>query len=785
MLVIYTSGDGLFYRCGDGWFEGDLVCPVDAYYIIGFRRIDTGGVLITEIESALSIYSGDAIIRFGAAIKEINNVIDGLCKDFSWTNAYINGYGCYFSGDASVSPYRLSTRMFIQTKGLVLRINPQTGYKVAVYRYSASKESFAYVSGSFDVTSDTTISTWTAAYVRLSIIPYETGTEVNPDTPDLYAVIEKIDKTNEKFEKIEDNIDSIQHGIQEEVFDVSKMRVGYGVTTTSTTTGRIIENSRFAISDYIPISSGVDSIKYSGIIADNAVRILFLYNKSDSETGIWVLNQTPLDGELMLTNEMKTYNYVVFDVYRGDSEGLDVSNVSIKLMQTKCIDDLYSRNSILSARVDTLEAEQGGTEIRLPAFCLMFDAVVYDATYLTLLDDLNTLGVKATFAVVPSMLTDANANTFLTRVKNEGHEIAIHSDGSVIDLEATTTKTASEIYTYLVGCINSFVNALGVRPRGLVIAGGHGTNDLVWGEARKLFDYCQGVANYANRSTEDRLPYNTKWFDTIKMMRTNAEPQNVQPNTVVQEIERCYDAKGFMVLYGHNYISGGSYQMTTEMLTAICNKLNTYGNKVVFTTCYDSITNFCAVRHNDIVSLMPELEGKIINYLGDSYIANNATAGNDFYDTWAYKLSQKYHCVCRNYGIGGNPMTVERSGVQPMNVRYADMDNDADYVVVVGGKNDYNVQVPINDFKAGVRTLCEGLVAKYVNRKTKICFFTPWRVPQATIVECDPSQSSAQIPLLSYVDAIVEVCKEYSIPVFDTKNSDIYMFNATFRHNYC
>ena len=585
------------------------------------------------------------------------------------------------------------------------------------------------------------------------------------------------EQTSKKVEENTKYIDFLGNGY-EEIFDEDKVRKGYVIYPN----GTIAEDNNFATTNYIPLNPYAISIKYSGIIASNAIRARFSNTTLDYQEGLVVIMPNPENGEIVLTETMKSYKYVSLNVYRGttgDIDDIDVSNVSVKFIGDNSLKDLYAKEDVLSERISQIEEKSGQTEIRLPSFALMFDVGVYDATYLTLLDDLNTLGVKATFAIVPSILSNSNASTFLTRVKDEGHEIAIHSDGSVIDLEATTTKTASEIYQYMSDCISAFESSLSVKPHGLIIAGGHGTNDLVLGEARKLFDYCQGVANYANRSTDVRLPYNTIWFDTMKMMRTNAESDNVLPADVVQEIEQCYDAKGFMVLYGHNYISGGSHQMTAEMLSAICNKLALYGNKVLFDTCYNSLTSFCATRHNDVVSMMPELEGKIINYLGDSYIANNATAGNDFYDTWAYKLAEKYHCISRNYGIGGNPMTVERAGTQPMCVRYADMDNDADYVVVVGGKNDYNVQVSMSDFKSGVATLCAGLINKYVLRKTKICFFTPWAIVN------DNADDPETIKLTEYVDAIKEVCGRYSIPVFDSsRKSGIYMFNSTFRQNY-
>jgi lysophospholipase L1-like esterase len=170
------------------------------------------------------------------------------------------------------------------------------------------------------------------------------------------------------------------------------------------------------------------------------------------------------------------------------------------------------------------------------------------------------------------------------------------------------------------------------------------------------------------------------------------------------------------------------------------------------------------------------LDGKKINFLGDSYVAGH-TAGSKI--TWNYMLAQKHNMTWRNYGINGNGIVANR-GSTPMIERYTQMDNDADYVVVVGGKNDYNAQLDLNSFKDGVANLISGLVTKYPGKK--ICFFTPWYVPQSIL---EANNNGGAIPLIDYVNAIEEVCKTYSIPCFNSNRSGVLMWDATFRTNYC
>ena len=173
------------------------------------------------------------------------------------------------------------------------------------------------------------------------------------------------------------------------------------------------------------------------------------------------------------------------------------------------------------------------------------------------------------------------------------------------------------------------------------------------------------------------------------------------------------------------------------------------------------------------------LVGKKINVIGDSYVAGGNTGMTT---TWHYKMAQKYSMTYRNYGIGGNGLIdPNRNGV-PVVSRYTEMDNDADIVIVIGGKNDFNGQYPIDDFKSGLETLCAGLINKYPTKR--IMFFTPWRVSMETIAETSPSQASFTISLIDYVNVIVEICTKYMIPVFDTKNSQMFINNSTFRTTY-
>lgn len=190
--------------------------------------------------------------------------------------------------------------------------------------------------------------------------------------------------------------------------------------------------------------------------------------------------------------------------------------------------------------------------------------------------------------------------------------------------------------------------------------------------------------------------------------------------------------------------------------------------------------NSAEIDFDNSLIMASRLYGKVINVIGDSYVAGNALGPSS---TWHSMMASKYHMIYNNYGINGNPLIADNATYgrgTPVCERYVSMAPNADYIVVIAGKNDYNVQIPIADFKAGLATFCQNLVNMYIGKK--ICFFTPWNVPQEVL---DSLGNPGAIHLREYIDAIVEVCRYYSIEVYDCERSGVYMFSSSFRHDYC
>ena len=175
----------------------------------------------------------------------------------------------------------------------------------------------------------------------------------------------------------------------------------------------------------------------------------------------------------------------------------------------------------------------------------------------------------------------------------------------------------------------------------------------------------------------------------------------------------------------------------------------------------------------DASILSAPLYGKTINVIGDSYVKNHR---RPYEEAWHYLVAEKYKMNYRNYGRNGRCLVFDRRAEnwgEPMLEYYKEMNDSADYVLVIGGHNDADYigrgKGTILQFEVGLDSLCRGLIAKYPT--AKLAFVTPWRVPRAGFNEV--------------IATMVKVCGKYSIPVFNAaERSGIYVWDEAFRKIY-
>lgn len=168
------------------------------------------------------------------------------------------------------------------------------------------------------------------------------------------------------------------------------------------------------------------------------------------------------------------------------------------------------------------------------------------------------------------------------------------------------------------------------------------------------------------------------------------------------------------------------------------------------------------------------LKGKIMNILGDSYVANHRCPKSE---AWHYKFAQKHEMTYNNYGRNGGCIAFDRTkdGFGPsLLVRYKQMDRNADLVVIIAGHNDAGF---VKENKDSLQMLTDSLdllltQIKEQCPKAQIAYITPWYVDRIGFKET--------------IQIICKVCKKHNVPVMNNyrKKSPIKVRNEKFRKQY-
>jgi lysophospholipase L1-like esterase len=162
--------------------------------------------------------------------------------------------------------------------------------------------------------------------------------------------------------------------------------------------------------------------------------------------------------------------------------------------------------------------------------------------------------------------------------------------------------------------------------------------------------------------------------------------------------------------------------------------------------------------------------GKKYNAFGDSFTRFN---------NYQIKIKNQLGIGTLNsYGVDGSTIAdVNLNNPDAFSVRYATMDPTADLVTILGGTNDFSYNVPLgtindttrNTFYGALRVMLEGITNMMPS--ARIIMFTPM---QRDMIKANyPGETAGLGPntagftLLQYVDAIIQMCGIYSIPVYD------------------
>ena len=168
------------------------------------------------------------------------------------------------------------------------------------------------------------------------------------------------------------------------------------------------------------------------------------------------------------------------------------------------------------------------------------------------------------------------------------------------------------------------------------------------------------------------------------------------------------------------------------------------------------------------------LAGKVINVLGDSYVKNHRRPVEE---AWHYKVAEHHGMKYNNYGRNGGCVAFDRTkeGFGPsLLVRYKDMDENADLVLIIAGHNDVGMVGTSKDSL----TMFTDSVAKLIDcirvqcPKAKVAWCTPWYVDRAGFKPV--------------VKAIKKVCRKKGVAVLDnySKKCVIKVRDDDFRAKY-
>lgn len=173
---------------------------------------------------------------------------------------------------------------------------------------------------------------------------------------------------------------------------------------------------------------------------------------------------------------------------------------------------------------------------------------------------------------------------------------------------------------------------------------------------------------------------------------------------------------------------------------------------------------------------------KKVNILGDSITWGYAPmTGEKLTRNYSELLKEKMSLeVLNNYGINSSTLASGENAFEPMCLRYKQMEDDVDLVIVFGGTNDYGrddfcvklgnkEDTDITTVYGALREICVGLKQKYPN--TNLLFITPL---QRAFLEkdCKLKYATKVKNKLGYTledvrNAIKEICQMYEIDVFD------------------
>ena len=294
----------------------------------------------------------------------------------------------------------------------------------------------------------------------------------------------------------------------------------------------------------------------------------------------------------------------------------------------------------------------------------------------------------------------------------------------------------------------------------------------------------------------------------------NSIVQAVQTNNAYKVRDlNGYNIKCYRVQKGHKYVVSGTQQYniagflmfdeqfkmiyrsatdTNPTITPYEYEFTAQGNYYVTIVTGSGLS---ASFKEYVISLdnNSKLKGKKIIYDGDSITESRLNESSVAYNGGAYPkiISDLTSSTYVNYAIGGATLASATGGHRVVD-NITNMDADADVVIFSGGINDYWQNIPLgtyteDDFTGTVdkTTVCGALESIFRQAINKWCGKPILFVITHKILNTAFNNNTQGYSFSDLHDAIVNICKKYSIPYYDCfkdggLNAYIDIMNTTF-----
>ena len=177
-------------------------------------------------------------------------------------------------------------------------------------------------------------------------------------------------------------------------------------------------------------------------------------------------------------------------------------------------------------------------------------------------------------------------------------------------------------------------------------------------------------------------------------------------------------------------------------------------------------------------------EGKTAYFIGDSLFA---ASGIGMENCWIGLLCDKYGVDYVNHGKGGCTVSDCENSSNPIINRYQRLpEAEPDFIVIEGGRNDFNKGAVIGSVDEKDKTTYLGALAMVVDGLREM-------YPNATIIavsfwETNTKNKDTGLTSNEYVEAMLAACEElgiYCVNAYDNHDCPVNMTDAEFRAAYC